>query len=126
MKGLRVVFLLVLCGVTIWNIITACSPGQPTRNVIAVVTGPSSVRVGETAQLSITLTFPDGRNNPVPPSQTTSIEVRSSDTRILTVTPSAEVQGISPGSAVVTVTPSMAIAENYNRVPGTIAIRVVP
>jgi hypothetical protein len=126
MKGMRIVMPLVLGAVTVWNIITACSPGQPTRNVVAVVTGPSTLRVGETAQLSVTLTFPDGRNNPVQPSQTTSIDVHSSDTRILTVTPSAEVQGISPGSAIVTVTPSMAAAENYNRVPGTIAIRVVP
>jgi hypothetical protein len=132
MRCRRVVVPAILGGLTVWNILTACSLG-PSRgarpsnlNVVAVVTGPSTLRVGETAQLSITLTFPDGRMTPVQPSQPTLIEVRSSDTRVLTVSASAEVRGISPGSAVVTVTPSPAAAENNNRVPGVITITVVP
>ena len=126
MKFMRVVLPAVVGGLTLWNIITACSPGRSVGNVVAVVSGPSSLRVGETAQLSITLTFPDGRMNPVQPSQGTLIEIRSSDTRILTVSASGEVRGISPGSAIVTVTPSTASAENNNRVPGILAITVVP
>ena len=128
MRCMRVVLPAVVGGMTLWNIITACGPAPSgsSRNVVAVVTGPSSLRVGETAQLSITLTFPDGRMNPVQPSQGTLIEVRSSDTRVLTVSASGEVRGVSPGSAIVTVTPSTAAAEGNNRVPGTIAITVVP
>ena len=128
MRCMRVVLPAVVGGITLWNIITACSPSPsgPSGNVVAVVTGPSSLRVGETAQLSITLTFPDGRMNPVQPSQGTLIEVRSSDARVLTVSASGEVRGVSPGSAIVTVTPSPASAEGNNRVPGTIAITVVP
>ena len=128
MRGMRVVLPAVVGAMTLWNIITACSPGPTSSrgNVVAVVAGPSSVRVGETAQLSITLTFPDGRMTPVQPSQGTLIEIRSSDTRVLTVSAGGEVRGISPGSAIVTVTPSTASAENNNPVSGTIAITVVP
>ena len=129
MRCPRAVLPAVVGGLTLWNIITACSPGPTTSssgNVVAVVTGPSSLRVGEVAQLSITLRFPDGTLKPVQPSQGALIEVRSSDPRVVTVSPSGEVRGISPGSAMVTVTPSIASAENNNRLPGTVAITVVP
>jgi hypothetical protein len=126
MRWMRLLSPTVVAGLTAWNVITACSPGQRSLSVVAVVTGPSILRVGESAQLSITLTYPDGRMNPVQPSQGTLIEIRSSDTRILTVSAGGEVHGVSPGTATVTVTPSTASAENNNRVPGVIAIRVVP
>ncbi len=124
MKSVQVVGM-VLAALAVMGM-SACSPGLYRRKVTASVTGPSSIRVGETAQLSITLTFSDGTSNLLQPSQASSVEVQSSNPSVLTVTGDGQIRGISPGTATVTVTPSVTSVGNNNRTPGTLAIVVIP
>jgi hypothetical protein len=94
--------------------------------VTASVSGPTSLRVGETGQLAITLNFSDGTNNFVQPSQASSVVIASSDVTVLTVSSAGEVRGVSVGNATVTVTPSVStVGAPGNRTAGTIQIAVV-
>jgi uncharacterized lipoprotein YajG len=123
MISTRTVLMSLLVGLTVLEILTACTR-QPSRSyVTAIVTGPSSVRVGESAQLSITLRFDDGRTDSLAPSQITSTMIRSSNTSVLTVSPSGEVRGIAPGTVTVTVVPS---TTDGSPIAGWLAISVVP
>ena len=86
-----------------------------------VVTGPSSLRVEETAQLSITITSFAGDNpSPLEPSGRTMI-LQSSDPRVLTVTGTGEIRGISPGTVTILVFPT-----THRGQSGDIVITVVP
>jgi hypothetical protein len=104
----------------------ACETAFLKRGVTASVMGPSTLHVGEVAQLAVTLTFSDGESNPVPPSQSTYIRLQSSNTAVLSVSSSGEVRGIAPGTATVTVTPDATTVAYGSITPGTIAIAVVP
>jgi hypothetical protein len=122
----RTVLTSLLVGLTVLQILTACSPQTSRGKVTAIVTGPSSVRVGESAQLSVTLQFDDGRTNMLAPSQISSTTIQSSNTSVLTVSARGEVRGVSPGTATVTVIPSATADGNYSPIPGWLAITVVP
>lgn len=96
------------------------------RDVTAQVTGPATVRVGEVIQLAVTLAFSDGTSNLVQPSQTSSVDLESSNTSVLTVSVAGQVRGIAPGTAIVKATPSVTSTGTGKRTAGTIAITVVP
>ena len=70
---------------------------------IITVTGPSTLRVEETAQLSIATIY-DGNSSPLEPSGWRTRIMQSSDPRVLTVTGTGEVRGISPGTVTILVT----------------------
>src|SRR4051794_1038263 len=85
--------------------LAACEPALYKRGVTASVTGPSTLQVGEVAQLAVTLTFSDGASYPVEPSRSSYIRLQSSNPGVLSVSSRGEVRGIAPGTATVTVTP---------------------
>jgi len=85
---------------------TACTPGLYKRNVEAQITGPATLAVGATAQLTGVLQYSDGTSLTVGPPLVGALVWQSSDTALATVSTSGVLTGRAPGTVTITATPS--------------------
>jgi len=88
------------------------------RDVTAVVTGPSTVAVGASVLLNVTLEFEDGKKDPLGPAGAGSVLWSTSNSAIATVDMFGVVTGVARGSVTITATPSPFITDG-KRTPGT-------
>ena len=102
---------------------TACTPGMYRRDVTANVSGATSVQVGATVQLNVTLRYSDGSTLLLSPSTSASVEWTTSNAAVATVVRGA-VTGVSPGTATITATPSLTTTGTGDRIPGNHQITV--
>ena len=103
---------------------TGCTPGMYSRDVTAVVSGPTSVRVGATVQLTVRLEFSDGSVRLLAPSMMASVEWSSSNTAVASINFQGTVTGVAPGTAVITATPATTSTGTGDRTAGTHTITV--
>ena len=95
----------------------ACTPGMYRRDVTANVSGPTSVQVGATVQLNVTLRYSDGTTLLLSPATSASVEWTTSNPAVATVLRGA-VTGVSPGTVTITATPTLTTTGTGERIPG--------
>ena len=95
----------------------ACTPGMYRRDVTASVSGPTSVQVGTTVQLNVTLRYSDGTTLLLAPATSASVEWTTSNSAVATVLRGA-VTGVSPGTVTITATPTLTTTGSGERIPG--------
>ncbi|HEX6322359.1 MAG TPA: Ig-like domain-containing protein [Vicinamibacterales bacterium] len=95
------------------------------RDVTAVVTGPATVKVGETVVLQATLEYSRGAAEIIGPSTAGLVMWSSSDVAIARVDVFGGVTGVAPGSVTITATPAPGNVDG-TRTAGTHAMTVVP
>jgi uncharacterized protein YjdB len=93
------------------------------RDVTVVVTGPTTVQVGETVLLNARLEYSKGLPEIVGPSTAALVSWSSSNTTIATVDFFGFVTGVAPGSVTITATPASGITDG-KRTAGTHAMTV--
>lgn len=102
---------------------SACTPGLYRRDVTASVSGPTSVQVGQTVQLNVTLQYSDGSSKLLSPSTSASVDWTTSNAAVATVL-RGTVTGVAPGTATITATPALTATGTGERIPGTHQITV--
>lgn len=101
---------------------TGCE-GIYQRDITAVVSGPSTVAVGASVLLTVTLQYEGGDSLVLGPGDAGSVNWTSSDTAIATVDFFGVVKGVAPGAVTITATPS-SLTTDGTRTPGTHAMTV--
>ncbi|MDQ3069935.1 MAG: Ig-like domain-containing protein [Acidobacteriota bacterium] len=112
------------CAIGVFLAVAAsCTPGTYRRDVTAIVSGPATVQVGGTVQLTVRLDYSDGETRLLTPTTMGPVEWSTSDAAIATVVRGA-VRGVARGSAVITATPSVVTTGSGNRIAGALTITV--
>lgn len=93
------------------------------RDITAVVTGPSTISVGQTVLLQCTLEYSDGSKSPLTPSLAGAVIWTSSNNAVATVDGFGGVTGVSAGTVTITATPSP-FQTDGKRTPGNHSITV--
>lgn len=116
-------------------VVTGCddllTPSMYKRDVTAVINGPTSLVVGETVQLTVTLNFSDGESATWPRtingviSRSDAADFTSSNPAVATVSTYLWVlTAISPGETTITATPTAGTTGTGKRIPGTLRVVV--
>lgn len=103
---------------------SSCTPGLYSRDVTAVVSGPTRVAAGSTIQLTVRLEFSDGFTRLLTPTTMASVDWTTSDAALATVNFQGIVTGIAPGSVTITATPALTATGTGERIPGNHALTV--
>ena len=103
---------------------TGCTPGMYSRDVTAVVSGPTSVQVGASVQLNVRLEFSDGSVRLLSPTMMASVEWTTSNASVASVNFQGSVTGVAAGTATITATPSTTSTGTGDRIAGTHTIEV--
>jgi hypothetical protein len=92
-------------------------------DVAAHVSGPGTLRVGESAQLVVTKTYSNGSMNP--DATPSFLTWSSSDPKIATVSPNDMVlRALAPGTVTITATPFVECFGDIARTAGTLTVSV--
>lgn len=75
------------------------------RDVTAVISGPTTVAVGATVLLTVRLEYSDGAFVDLGPSHIGTVVWQSSNTAVATIDQAGVVTGVSKGSVTITATP---------------------
>jgi hypothetical protein len=122
-KTHAVALVLSLAAVTACDVLT---PSMYKRDVTAVITGPPTLAAGETAQLSVSLSYSDDTVTPLGPPTIHSVVLASSNPAVATVSAAGLVTAISAGQTTITATPNAETTGTGQRIPGKLVITVVP
>ena len=113
--------------------VVRCTPSMYKRDVTAEVQGPSQLRVGEEALLTLRLLYSDGSVYPTEPSsvriERSSINagadwIASDPARATVGAALGLVRGISAGDVVITATPGATTTGTGRRIAGTIRLTI--
>ena len=99
-------------------LLVAGCEGLYQRDITAVISGPTSVAVGASVLLTVTLEYEGGDSLTLGPGDAGSITWESSNNAVATVDFFGVVTGVAPGTATITATPR-SVTTDGKRTPDT-------
>ena len=89
------------------------------RDVVAVISGPTTVEVGKTALLKARLEYSDGEFVDLGPAHIGTVLWQSSNTSVATIDQAGLVTGVAAGTVTITATPHPVTTGSGQRTPDT-------